>query len=208
MLFAHLRQTGGASEWPARLTLARRSVRKVQEPRPQRSSRAVALNAESSTKIKVIIFDFDGVLTDNRVLVFDDGREAVLCNRSDGLFISLLKQRGYALFIVSKEQNPVVTVRGRKLKVEVTQGVDDKVEAVERILCRQGITANEVIYVGNDINDLGAMSIVGLPVAVGDAHPAVKRAAKRVLKTVGGAGVVRELFESVLGEPLPVGIRG
>jgi N-acylneuraminate cytidylyltransferase len=161
-----------------------------------------------ANKIKVIIFDFDGVLTDNRVLVFDDGHEAVLCNRTDGLFMGLLRERGYVLFIVSKEQNPVVTARGRKLKVEVKQGVDDKVSAVEGILVRQGVTPNEVAYVGNDINDLGAMSIVGLPVAVGDAHPAVKRAAKRVLKTVGGAGVAREVFESVLREPLPKSIRG
>ena len=160
------------------------------------------------TKIKVIIFDFDGVLTDNRVLVFDDGHEAVLCNRTDGLFLGLLKERGYALFIVSKEQNPVVTVRGQKLKIEVEQGVDDKVAAVQRILARQGVTPNEAAYIGNDINDLGAMGIVGLPVAVGDAHPVVKRAAKRILKTVGGAGVARELFESVLREPLPKGVRG
>jgi 3-deoxy-D-manno-octulosonate 8-phosphate phosphatase KdsC-like HAD superfamily phosphatase len=74
--------------------------------------RRLKLGPRKMTKIKVIIFDFDGVLTDNRVLVFDDGHEAVLCNRTDGLFIGLLKERGYALFIVSKEQNPVVTVRG------------------------------------------------------------------------------------------------
>jgi N-acylneuraminate cytidylyltransferase len=90
----------------------------------------------------------------------------------------------------------------------VEQGVDDKVAAVQRILARQGVTPNEAAYIGNDINDLGAMGIVGLPVAVGDAHPVVKRAAKRILKTVGGAGVARELFESVLREPLPKGVRG
>lgn len=148
--------------------------------------------------VDLLIFDFDGVLTDNRVWVFEDGREAVACNRADGLGFSALRKAGLPAMIMSTETNPVVSARGRKLQVPVLQSIEDKGETV-RAYCRQaGIAPERVMFVGNDLNDLPAMAVVGWPVAVADAHPAVIRAARVVLATPGGAGVVREIVESLL----------
>ena len=143
--------------------------------------------------IDLIVFDFDGVMTDNTVYVFDDGREAVRCNRADGLGCDLLRAAGVAMMILSTETNTVVAARARKLKVEAVHGSTDKETALAGIITERGLDAPRVMFVGNDLNDLSAMRLVGWPVAPADAHPSIRAKARLVTQACGGAGVVREL---------------
>ncbi len=148
--------------------------------------------------VAAVATDFDGVHTDDRVLVDQHAVEAVRVSRGDGLGVSLLREAGVPFVIVSKERNPVVGARAAKLGVDVLQGVDDKVLALAGWLDRRGLPAGQVAFVGNDVNDLPVMAAVGWPVAVADAHPEVLRAARLVLTRAGGRGAVREVCDLVL----------
>jgi YrbI family 3-deoxy-D-manno-octulosonate 8-phosphate phosphatase len=148
--------------------------------------------------IGLIVFDFDGVMTDNRVYVDQDGRESVACSRGDGYGLEKLRNAGIPMLVLSKERNPVVAARCRKLQLECAQGIDGKAAYLARVLSERQISAGSVLYVGNDENDIEAMNAVGLPVAVADAHPAARRVAKLVLHSTGGHGAVRELCDEVL----------
>lgn len=149
--------------------------------------------------VDLIVFDFDGVLTDNRVLVIEDGKEAVLCNRADGLGFDMFRAADIPAAIVSTERNSVVARRAEKLRVPVLQNIADKKQALTDYCRSAGIDLARVIFVGNDINDLAVMRTVGFPVAVADAYPAVLDIARIVLSSKGGDGVARELAEDVLG---------
>jgi len=150
------------------------------------------------SNIGLLVFDFDGVFTDNRVLVFEDGREAVLCNRGDGMGISLLRQRGVQMAVLSTETNPVLLARCRKLGLPCQHGLADKAAALRTLAAEMNIELEGVMYVGNDINDLGCMNVVGYAVAVGDAHPTVLEQADLVLTARGGFGAIRELCDLLL----------
>jgi len=152
----------------------------------------------TSNDLDALLFDFDGVLTDNRVLVFSDGTEAVVCNRADGLAFDHFRAAGLPAFIVSTETNPVVRARGAKLQVPVLDSVTDKAAAVRELCTANDFAPERLMFIGNDINDLPAMEIVGYSVAVADAHPAAIAAARHVLARNGGEGVARELMESVI----------
>lgn len=152
----------------------------------------------NAAKLDLIVFDFDGVLTDNRVLVFDDGREAVFCNRADGLAFDVFRSRNIPVCILSTETSPVVAARAKKLGVPVQSGLGDKATALERLCADKGYALARTMYVGNDINDLAVMRLAGYPVAVADAHETVRDAAWCVLKTRGGEGVAREIVERTL----------
>lgn len=148
--------------------------------------------------IQLIVFDFDGVMTDNRVLVSESGQEFVVVSRADGWGVTLLREQGFPMLILSTELNSVVAARAAKLKLPVLHGVDDK-EVTLRRYCRQhGYDLDNVLYVGNDSNDIAAMRIVGLSVVPADAHQSAKAVADIVLNTNGGYGVVRELAEMIL----------
>ncbi len=149
-------------------------------------------------RIDLVVFDFDGVLTDNRVLVSDDGGEAVLCDRGDGMGISLLRQRGVEMIVLSTETHPVVEARCRKLELTCRQGLADKAAALAAIIEERRIAAERVVYVGNDVNDLGCMERVGFSVAVADAHSSVLQQADLVLSRRGGRGAVREFCDQLL----------
>jgi 3-deoxy-D-manno-octulosonate 8-phosphate phosphatase (KDO 8-P phosphatase) len=148
--------------------------------------------------LDAVLFDFDGVLTDNRVVVFEDGREAAMCSRADGLAFDFLRRVNMPVHILSTETNPVVKARATKLKVDAMTGLRDKVAAVTELCGAHGYSANRLMFVGNDINDLPVMAAVGFPVAVADSHAAVLSIAWRVLETSGGAGVAREIVERVI----------
>lgn len=150
--------------------------------------------------IELIVLDFDGVLTDNRVWVDENGLERVAAHRGDGMGISLLKKAGYEVMILSTETNKVVAARAKKLDVPVYQGIVDKGSALQSLLEENKLDPANVIYVGNDVNDLPCFPIVGCPVAVADAHPDILPHAKLVLKTKGGFGAVRELSDMILKE--------
>ncbi|MEJ5240467.1 MAG: acylneuraminate cytidylyltransferase [Anaerolineales bacterium] len=151
-------------------------------------------------RVSMLVLDFDGVLTDNRVWTDSEGRELVASSRSDSLLLNELKARGVQILILSSEPNPVVQARARKLGLEAVHGVGikEKGEVLRRLLGERGIPAEEVVYVGNDLNDLPCFEISGWAVAVADAWPEVRRAADYVLSHRGGQGAVRELCELLL----------
>ena len=159
--------------------------------------------SERIRSVRLIAFDFDGVFTDNKVYVFQDGSEAVCCFRGDGIGLDKLKRLGIATVILSTEVNPIVGVRSRKLGIRCVQGCSDKRAALGGIVQELGLSLEQVAYVGNDLNDLSCLSAVGLPMVVQDAHPDVVALALYRTQVAGGQGAVREicdLFERVLKE--------
>lgn len=148
---------------------------------------------------RAVAFDFDGVMTDNTVVVSQDGSESVICSRSDGWGIASLRKLGVAMTVISTEENPVVAARCAKLGIECVQGVSDKVVALTGWLARVGVDANECAFVGNDENDLGCLEMAGVAVVPSDAHEIARRAADVVLGTPGGRGAVRELCDIMTG---------
>jgi N-acylneuraminate cytidylyltransferase len=145
--------------------------------------------------IRLLILDFDGVLTDNRVLVNEHGQESVLCHRGDGWGLARVRETGLEVMVLSTEANPVVAARCAKLKIECTQNCADKLKALQVMVSARGLTAAQVAYVGNDVNDLDCLRWVGLPIAVADAWPEAKAAARLVTSRWGGFGAVREVAD-------------
>jgi N-acylneuraminate cytidylyltransferase len=150
-------------------------------------------------KVELIVFDFDGVMTDNRVWVDEQGHEMIAANRSDshGLF-ELRRNSDIQLMVLSREPNPVVARRCEKLNIPYMQAIKDKATVLNDLLAEKHIKAENVIYMGNDTNDLPCFPIVGYAVAPADAHPEVIRHADRVLSLNGGHGAVRELCDFLL----------
>jgi N-acylneuraminate cytidylyltransferase len=145
--------------------------------------------------VALVVFDFDGVFTDNRVWTAVGGHEWVACSRSDGIGLQMLRDLGVPMMVLSTEPNPVVADRCRKLGVPCEHGVADKGGRLRALLAERQIDAAHVVYVGNDVNDLDCLRAVGCPVVVADAHPAVRSVARIVLVARGGLGAVRELCE-------------
>ena len=149
-------------------------------------------------KIAALVLDFDGVITDNKVVVFQDGSEAVIADRSDGWGLGQLRETGLPILVLSTEANPVVSARASKLKLPCLQGLRDKWSALKSWLDEHGIDPAQVIYIGNDDNDLTCMANVGFIVAPADAYPRVLEIANLVLERNGGDGAVRELCDRLL----------
>lgn len=145
--------------------------------------------------IDLIVYDFDGVMTDNRVIIFQDGTEAVIANRADGLGVDRFRSLGIPQLILSTETNPVVKARAAKLRLEVIASCKDKKNVLENYCAQNGYDLNKVIYIGNDLNDLEVMKIVGFPVAPADAHLEIKKIAKLITEAKGGEGVIKELSD-------------
>jgi YrbI family 3-deoxy-D-manno-octulosonate 8-phosphate phosphatase len=149
-------------------------------------------------RVRMLVLDFDGVLTDNTVSVTSDGVESVTCWRGDGIGTAALMAAGVPVLVLSKERDPVVRVRCAKLGLECHQGVDDKAPALIALLAERGIDPADAAYVGNDTNDLGPLGIVGLPIVVADAHVDVIASAAYVTIAPGGRGAVREVCDRIL----------
>lgn len=152
----------------------------------------------NSVSLKTIIFDFDGVLTDNRVFCDSNGNEFVACSRADGLAFDVLKKLEYNLMILSTEKNPVVSARAKKLGVPVIQGVSNKKDELLRMEHDGSINLEHSMFVGNDLNDYRAMEVCGYRCCPSDSHPLVIELSDFVLKCKGGHGIVREIAESLL----------
>ena len=126
--------------------------------------------------VHTIVFDFDGVFTDNKVWVDQNGVESVRCDRGDGLGFDLLrafiKANNWALnyFILSKEKNPVVSVRAEKIQIDCVQSMSNKADYLANYLDKNNLSAEGLVYLGNDLNDLPAMLNAGFSVAPSDAH--------------------------------------
>jgi len=149
-------------------------------------------------EIRMIVFDFDGVFTDNRVLVLQDGTEGVLCSRADGFGLEAVRKLGIKTLVLSKEKNPVVSARCRKLNISCIQGRDDKAKALKKEAQRLGVPLKNVAFMGNDINDIECLKIVGLPVCVADAYPDILKFSLYVTKAKGGYGAVREFCDYIV----------
>lgn len=149
-------------------------------------------------RVKLLVMDFDGVLTDNRVWVTQDGEEAVAANRSDSLGLALLREKKVDSLVISKERNPVVEARCRKINVPVLQGIDDKAIALKNYLAEKKVDPKNVVYIGNDTNDLPCFPVAAFAFAPADALPVVQRKADWVLKNQGGRGAVRELCDILI----------
>ncbi|GHK00609.1 transferase [Streptomyces sp. Y2F8-2] len=152
--------------------------------------------------VDAVVLDFDGTQTDDRVLIDADGKEFVSVHRGDGLGIAALRKSGLKMLILSTEVNPVVAARARKLKIPVLHGIDRKDLALKQWCEEQGIAPERVLYVGNDVNDLPCLALVGWPVAVASAHDVVRGAARAVTTVPGGDGAIREIASWILGPSL------
>ena len=142
---------------------------------------------------KILFTDFDGCLTDDRVWLNQEGEEFVAANRKDGLAVKRLKNLGIQVVIASTETNKVVFARGNKMGVEVLQDLADKAEAIEQYLNQNNLSWNDVWYIGNDVNDLGAIERANVSICPADAVKKVKKTVDIVLKTKGGYGVLSEI---------------
>ena len=151
-------------------------------------------------KIELVVFDFDGVFTDNKVYVTQEGVESICRSRTDSLGINMLQKKGIPLFILSTETNPVVIVNAKKMGIEVVGACGDKAEFLKQYFINHNINPKNVVYMGNDVNDLEAMKLVGFSAAPADAHIEILNYATWLSSHNGGNGAVRALCELILGE--------
>jgi YrbI family 3-deoxy-D-manno-octulosonate 8-phosphate phosphatase len=150
-------------------------------------------NAGNSKIPKILFTDFDGCLTDDRVWLNQEGEEFVAANRKDGLAVKRLKNLGIQVVIASTETNKVVLARGNNMGVDVLQGLADKAEAIEQYLEQKNLSWNDIWYIGNDVNDLGAIERSNLSICPADAVKKVRKSVDVVLKTKGGYGILSEI---------------
>ena len=147
--------------------------------------------------VELLIYDCDGVLTDNKVLVDGEGHEYAIFNRGDGYAISCLKKIGYKQIIVSTESNPIVKARGEKLKLDVIHNTEDKESIVKEYCAKNNISLEKVMFIGNDLNDRDAMMAVGYRGCPMDAEPEILDISDWVSTKKGGDGVIRELYREI-----------
>lgn len=150
-------------------------------------------------KIEAIIFDFDGVFTDNKVTVSQDGVESVVCSRGDGLMLQIFRQTfpDIPLQVISKEKNNVVAKRCEKLGIDCLHGIDNKLPLLTKYAQDKNISLKNIVYTGNDLNDLECIRTVGCGVAVADSYPEILDAANIILKNTGGNNAIREILEAI-----------
>jgi 3-deoxy-D-manno-octulosonate 8-phosphate phosphatase (KDO 8-P phosphatase) len=156
-----------------------------------------SLDQHELNNIKLIVYDFDGVMTDNKVVLREDGMESVVVNRADGLAIALIKKMDIPQIILSTETNRVVETRARKLGIPVIKGADNKRDVLLTYCMEENILLEKVVYVGNDVNDLEVMRIVGHPVCPADAYEEIREISKIILSVAGGQGVIRDLLKYI-----------
>ena len=157
--------------------------------------------AERARRVRFLLLDVDGVLTDGRILMIPghDDHEAKAFHTRDGLGIRLARQSGIEVGLLSGRRSSVVSRRAAELGItEVHQGAGPKLPVFEALAERLGLASEAFCYVGDDLVDLPVLERVGLPATVADAHPAVQRQAMVVSSRSGGAGAVREIIEGLL----------
>lgn len=149
--------------------------------------------------VKCIIYDFDGVMTDNRVLVSEDGKESVVVNRQDGYGVRMIRSLGIQQMILSTEVNSVVTKRAEKLKLDVINGCNDKRTSLIQFCKANQIMFEETLFIGNDMNDYEAMRLCGLRGCPKDAEKEILQICDWISDKNGGYGVIRELYRLLDG---------
>ena len=164
-----------------------------------RETREKATLLALPSEIRALVMDFDGVLTDNKVSVNENGQEFVTCSRGDGWGLAKLKNAGILLKVLSTEKNPVVKARCDKLNIECTHDLGkNKLEALKNYLKKNKLSPENVIFTGNDENDIECMNYVKCAAAPHDAESGALSVANIILEKNGGAGAVRELCELIL----------
>ena len=160
---------------------------------------------EKLRAIRLFALDFDGVFTDNRVFVDDTGREMVACDRGDSLGLKMIREKrpDIKVVVISKETSGVVKARCDKLKIQALTGIDDKATALKELMAREGVSARETAFIGNDLNDLECIRLAGIGIAVADAVDEARKAADYVTRQRGGQGAIREVADIILGIRAP-----
>ena len=153
------------------------------------------MNKINYKDIKLIVSDFDGVMTDDKLYLDENGNESVRLNRSDGLAIICFLKNNIKVIVISSEKNTVVKKRCEKLKIECFQGMESKLDTLLEYCSKNSINNNELIYIGNDINDLEIINYTKFSMCPDDANTAIKKASSMILKTAGGDGVIREILD-------------
>jgi YrbI family 3-deoxy-D-manno-octulosonate 8-phosphate phosphatase len=148
-------------------------------------------------QLEMILFDFDGVFTNNKVYINQSGLESVVCLRSDGIGLARLRELGIKMSIISTEKNPVVSVRAKKLKIDCEQGISDKSITVSEICKKHNVSAQNTMFVGNDINDIPAFDMVGFAVGVKDSFNEILPHISYITNIAGGKGAVREICDVI-----------
>lgn len=150
-------------------------------------------------KIKLLLLDVDGVLTDGTIILDNRGNELKAFHVRDGHGIKLAQRSGIAVGIITGRKSEVVNIRARELGIqEVHQGAHEKIIAYEAIIAKYGIVDNQVAYMGDDVVDLEIFKRVGMAVGVADADPAIRPYVDMITKTEGGRGAVREFINFIL----------
>lgn len=143
---------------------------------------------------KLLVFDFDGVFTDNKVWLDAQGNELARCDRSDGFGIKQLQDAGLKIHILTTEKVTIANARAAKLKIPCKNDLADKGLALQELMDSLGINPDQIVYVGNDLNDLPCFKIAGTTIAVADAYEPIREMATFVTLASGGNGAVREIL--------------
>lgn len=152
-----------------------------------------------ANKIKILLLDVDGVLTDGRIIYDSKGRDSKFFDVHDGLGVYILHKAGIKTIIVTAKGSGTIKPRAKDMRVaEVFANVSPKSAILDKILKKYGVTPEEVCFVADDLVDLGLMKIVGLPIAVFNACPEIKQASHYITIRHGGRGAVREVAELIL----------
>jgi 3-deoxy-D-manno-octulosonate 8-phosphate phosphatase (KDO 8-P phosphatase) len=152
-----------------------------------------------ASRVKLLLMDCDGVLTDGRIWILESGDDQKAFNTRDGLGLNLLHRAGLRSGIISGRRSSAVESRAAALGIKfVRQGCQNKVEAFEEIIADAGVKGSEVAFIGDDLNDIPLMRRSELAVAVNDATAEAQRTAHFVTQTCGGKGAVRETVELIL----------
>jgi 3-deoxy-D-manno-octulosonate 8-phosphate phosphatase (KDO 8-P phosphatase) len=149
-------------------------------------------------EIDLIVYDFDGVMTNNKVIVSNEGAEFVVCSKADGMAVQKIKELNIPQIILSSEYNSAVKTRADKLKIDALKGKDNKLDTLKEYCQNNGYNPKKVLYIGNDINDLEIMQFVACPLCPSDAHEKIKQISIIIFKTKGGEGVIRELYDLLI----------
>ena len=154
---------------------------------------------DKAAKIKLLVFDVDGVLTDGSLIVGDDGQEYKAFFSKDGLGMKMLQQTGVKIAVITARTSNVVIHRMKSLGIKhIYQGQLEKLPAFEKILTELDLSPEQAAYVGDDVIDLPVLQQVGLAITVADAHPLVKQYAHWQTPQCGGRGAARDVCELIM----------
>ncbi len=157
-------------------------------------------NKARAGRVKMVLMDVDGTLTDGTLAVLPDGEEIKAYNVRDGMGVLLAQLVGIKLGIITGKISKGLEKRAERLKItEIHQGIIDKKKVLDAILEKNGLSPEDVAYIGDDLGDLEVIRSVGFSAAVADAHPIVKKSAHYVCKKKGGRGAFREFIEYIIG---------